>query len=195
MENRDLQAWLLLHDKGAEVKVWVECEGDELASPNMATVTADELFDWEDQFDEIAVGDDSFSDMFSFTDNILDELESRLQLNPDFVAEIEAMEREDFVPVELNYNCTFRAKINNYHTSRTIREMHDAEQGIITCVKHKLGDLDVKIHNGILIIKQRNNISCSTSIIADILHIDAKKINDKNANLLEGIWAIDLKEV
>ena len=195
MENIDLRTWLLLYDDHAEVKCWVECEGDEVASPNMATVTKDELFEWEDQLNEIVAGDDSFLDIFMFTDHILDELESRLQLNPNFVAEIESMEHEDFVPVELNYNCTFHSKIDAYHTARTIRELHDAENGIITCVKHKLGDLDVSIRNGILIIKQRNNISCSTSIITDILHVNAKKINDKNANLSEGIWAIDLKEI
>lgn len=193
MKNEDLQVWLSLHDKESEVHVWIECEGDELSSPNMAVVTKEELFKLEDDFDEIAAGDDSFSDIFEFTDNMLDELESRLQLAPGFIAEMESIDQDDFVPLELHYECTFSDKINNYHTARTIRDLHEAERGIITCVKHKLGDLDVRIYNGTLIIKQVNNISCSTSIISEILNISAKKINDKNWE--EGIWSIELKEV
>lgn len=193
MENIDLQTWLALHDKKSEVKVWVRCEGEELSSPNMAVVTKDELFEWEDQFDDIAAGDDSFSDIFNFTDNILDELESRLQLAPEFIKEMESIDREEFVPLNLKYDCVFQDKMNDYHTARTIRDLHEAERGIIVCVKHKLGDVDVNIHDGILIIKQKDNVSCSTSIISDILRINAKLINDRN--WLQGVWSVDLKEV
>ena len=46
MENRDLKAWLNLHDNGAEVKCYVKIGDEEIASPNMATVLRDEIFAW-----------------------------------------------------------------------------------------------------------------------------------------------------
>lgn len=196
MENRDLQAFLLTFDKDVEVKVWIQIDGEELSEPNMATFTMDEIFEWQDKLDELSLSDDNFLDIFNFADDLLDTLESRLQLAPDFIEELRRIEEDscpdDWVPVNLpGFN--FLECVEDFHTARTMRDLNDAKYHIILAVKDRLGNLKVDIRNDVLFIQQQHNISCSTSIISDLLSIDAKKINDNQWE--EGIWSIDLKEI
>ena len=60
-------------------------------------------------------------------------------------------------------------------------------------VEGKIQGVKVRVHNSSLFIERQDNASCSTSIIADILGIDSKRINDKQ--WLDGVWIIDLKEL
>ena len=57
---------------------------EELSDPNMAVATIDEIFEWQDELDKLSLDDDDFLTIFEFTDNLLDTLESRLQLSHSY---------------------------------------------------------------------------------------------------------------
>ena len=100
MENKDLKTWLSLHDNDAEVKCYVKIGDEEIASPNMATILRDEIFAWQDRLDDVDYVSDNEQNMinlFELIDEFLDELESRLQLSPEFIKEMEAGDYSDFV--------------------------------------------------------------------------------------------------
>lgn len=200
MINRDLQDFLKSFDDNEQVDVWVKIGDKELSEPNMATITLDEIFDLQDDLDEISLDGDNFLQIFEFTDNLLNELESRLQLSENFINEMDEVrrklqsgDRSDFVKVDVDLSFNFRDCLNDYHVARTMRDLDIAQKNIKLCVKHFLGDVDVDIRNDILFIKQRDNISCSISIISDLLGIPSGYINDKQWQ--DGVWSIDLKEV
>ena len=97
MENRDLKAWLNLHNNDEEVKCWVKIGDDELSNPNMATVPRDEIFEWQDKLDDIDYVDDNEENMlqlFYFIDGILDELESRLQVSHELIKQLEEIHKK-----------------------------------------------------------------------------------------------------
>lgn len=201
MNNNDLQIFLKSFKNDAPVKVWIQIGDEELSDPNMAVATIDEIFEWQDELDKLSLDDDDFLTIFEFTDNLLDILESRLQLSPSFIeemrqieAKIESGDTSDFVTIDLDdFDYDFYECLQQYHTARTMRDFANAKTNIILCVKHYLGDLKVDIHNDILFIQRQNNLSCSTSIIADLLCVPTRVINDSQWD--KGIWSINLKKV
>lgn len=196
MNNHDLQVFLQQFSDDAVVEVWVKVNDEELSSPNMATITRDEIFDYQDKLDELMLDDDNFLNIFHFVDDLLDELESRLQLAPGFIEEMRSIIEDDsieLVPLDLDGIWSFDELINRFHTARTIRDLYDVQEHIRIYVEGKIQGVKVRVHNSSLFIERQDNASCSTSIIADILGIDSKRINDKQ--WLDGVWIIDLKEL
>lgn len=201
MENRDLQAWLNLHDKDAEVECWVKIGDEELSHPNMATVPRDEIFEWQDQLDDtdyVDSNEENMRKLFEFIDEVLDELESRLQLNPEFIQEMEEMHKKieagdtsDFVTVELP-EISFWDRVDDFVKAKKIREYIDASNFILLYVKDKLPDLNIYIEGSYLYIVGKDNKSISTSIIAELLNIEAKDIDDRQWE--QQIYKIKLEE-
>lgn len=203
MENRDLKAWLNLHDNGAEVKCYVKIGDEEIASPNMATVLRDEIFAWQDRLDDVDYVSDNEQNMinlFELIDEFLDELESRLQLSPEFIKEmqeieekIEAGDYSDFVKVDpKEFEISFWDRVDDFAKATKIREYVDASNGILLYAKNRLPDLDIYIEGSYLYITQKENASISTSIIAAALDIEAKDIDDRQWE--QSIYRIKLEE-
>lgn len=201
MENRDLKAWLNLYDDDAEVKCWVKIGDDELSHPNMATILRDEIFDWQDKLDDIDYvenNDKNMAELFKIADGILDELESRLQLSPEFVksleeieAKLEAGDTSDFVEFHLPER-TFWDYVNDFVDAEKIREYVESGENLLRYVTNRLPDLDIYIENSYLYITKKGNKSVSTSIIADLLNIEAKDIDDSQWE--QSIYRIKLQE-
>lgn len=203
MENRDLKAWLNLYDNDAEVKCYVKIGDEEIASPNMATVLRDEIFAWQDRLDDIDYVSDNEQNMinlFELIDEFLDELESRLQLNPEFIKEmqeieekIEAGDYSDFVEIDQKeFEISFWDRVDDFAKATKIREYVDATNSILLYAKDKLPDLNIYIEGSYLYITQKENGSISTSIIASALGIDAKDIDDRQWE--QSIYRIKLEE-
>ena len=196
MENKDLKTWLSLHDNNAEVKCYVKIGDEEIASPNMATILRDEIFAWQDRLDDVDYVSDNEQNMinlFELIDEFLDELESRLQLNPDFIKEMEAGDCSDFFeinPKEFEVSCWDR--VDNFARATKIREYVDATNSILLYAKSRLPDLNIYIEGQYLYITQKENASISTSIIAVALDIEAKDIDDRQWE--QSIYRIKLEE-
>lgn len=203
MENRDLKTWLNLHDNGAEVKCYVKIGDEEIASPNMATVLRDEIFAWQDRLDDVDYVSDNEQNMinlFELIDEFLDELESRLQLNPEFIKEIQEIEEKieagdysDFVKVDpKEFEISFWDRVDDFAKATKIREYVDATNSILLYAKNRLPDLNIYIEGPYLYITQKENASISTSIIAVALDIEAKDIDDRQWE--QSIYRIKLEE-
>ena len=203
MENRDLKAWLNLHDNDAEVKCYVKIGDEEIASPNMATILRDEIFAWQDRLDDVDYVSDNEQNMinlFELIDEFLDELESRLQLNPEFIKEmqeihekIEAGDYSDFVKIDpKEFEISFWDRVDDFAKATKIREYVDATNSILLYAKSRLPDLNIYIEGSYLYITQKENASISTSIIATALDIEAKDIDDKQWE--QSIYRIKLEE-
>ena len=196
MENKDLKEWLNLHDNDAEVKCYVKIGDEEIASPNMATVLRDEIFAWQDRLDDVDYVSDNEQNMinlFELIDEFLDELESRLQLNPDFIKEMEAGDCSDFVEIDLKeLEVSFWDRVDDFARATKIREYVDATNSILLYAKSRLPDLNIYIEGPYLYITQKENVSISTSIIAVALDIEAKDIDDRQWE--QSIYRIKLEE-
>jgi len=203
MENRDLKAWLNLHDDDAEVKCYVKIGDEEIASPNMATILRDEIFDWQDRLDDVDYVSDNEQNMinlFELIDEFLDELESRLQLNPEFVKKkqeihekIEAGDYSDFVEIDpKKFEISFWDRVDDFAKATKIREYVNASNSILLYAKNRLPDLNIYIEGPYLYITQKENASISTSIIAVALDIEAKDIDDRQWE--QSIYRIKLEE-
>ena len=203
MENRDLKAWLNLYDNDAEVKCYVKIGDEEIASPNMATVLRDEIFAWQDRLDAIDYVSDNEQNMinlFELIDEFLDELESRLQLNPEFIKGMQEIEKKievgdysDFVEIDpKEFERSFWDRVDDFTKATKIREYIDATNGILLYVKDRLPDLNTYIEGSHLYITQKKNASISTSIIAVALDIEAKDIDDRQWE--QSIYRIKLEE-
>ena len=183
MENKDLKAWLSLHDNDAEVKCYVKIGDEEISSPNMATILRDEIFAWQDRLDDVDYVSDNEQNMinlFELIDEFLDELESRLQLNPEFIKEMEAGDYSDFVEINpKEFEVSFWDRVDNFARATKIREYVDATNSILLYAKSRLPDLNIYIEGPYLYITQKENASISTSIIAVALDIEAKDIDDR----------------
>ena len=184
MENKDLKAWLGLHDNDAEVKCYVKIGDEEISSPNMATILRDEIFAWQDRLDDVDYVSDNEQNMinlFELIDEFLDELESRLQLNPEFIKEMEAGDCSDFVEIDSKeFEVSFWDRVDDFARATKIREYVDATNSILLYAKSRLPDLNIYIEGPYLYITQKENASISTSIIAVALDIEAK---DNGSNL------------
>ena len=196
MENRDLKTWLSLHDNNAEVKCYVKIGDEEIASPNMATILRDEIFAWQDRLDDVDYVSDNEQNMinlFELIDEFLDELESRLQLSPDFIKEMEAGDCSDFVEIDSKeFEVSFWDRVDDFARATKIREYVDATNSILLYAKSKLPDLNIYIEGQYLYITQKENASISTSIIAVALDIEAKDIDDRQWE--QSIYRIKLEE-
>lgn len=203
MENKDLKAWLNLHDNDAEVKCYVKIGDEEIASPNMATVLRDEIFAWQDRLDDVDYVSDNeqnIINLFELIDEFLDELESRLQLNPEFVKgmqeihkKIETGDYSDFVEIDpKEFERSFWDRVDDFAKATKIREYVDATNDILLYVKDRLPDLNIYIEGSYLYITQKKNASISTSIIAVALDIEAKDIDDRQWE--QSIYRIKLEE-
>ena len=196
MENKDLKIWLSLHDNNAEVKCYVKIGDEEIASPNMATILRDEIFAWQDRLDDVDYVSDNEQNMinlFELIDEFLDELESRLQLNPEFIKEMEAGDYSDFVEIDSKeFEVSFWDRVDNFARATKIREYVDATNSILLYAKSRLPDLNIYIEGPYLYITQKENVSISTSIIAAALDIEAKDIDDRQWE--QSIYRIKLEE-
>lgn len=196
MENKDLKTWLSLHDNNAEVKCYVKIGDEEIASPNMATILRDEIFAWQDRLDDVDYVSDNEQNMinlFELIDEFLDELESRLQLNPEFIKEMEAGDCSDFVEIDLKeLEVSFWDRVDDFARATKIREYVDATNSILLYAKSRLPDLNIYIEGPYLYITQKENASISTSIIAVALDIEAKDIDDRQWE--QSIYRIKLEE-
>lgn len=188
MKNRDLQKWLNTYDENEKVECWVKIGDDELSHPNMATVPRDEIFEWQDKLDDIDYVDNNEENMlqlFNFIDGILDELESRLQVSPELIkelqemdAKIEAGDMSDFVKVDCPER-SFWDLANDFVHAEKITDYVESSQRILFYVKDKLPELDSYIEGSYLYIIKKNDASISTSIIAYALGIETTDIDDK----------------
>ena len=203
MKNEDLKAWLNLHNNDEEVECWVKIGDDELSHPNMATVPRDEIFEWQDKLDDIDYIDDNEENMlqlFNFIDGILDELENRLQINPELIKQLEEVDKKieagdlsDFVELDpKEFEISFWDRVDDFAKATKIREYVDASNGILLHVKDRLPNLDIYIEGSYLYIVQKENASVSTSIIAAALDIEAKDIDDRQWE--QSIYRIKLEE-
>lgn len=196
MENKDLKTWLSLHDNNAEVKCYVKIGDEEIASPNMATILRDEIFAWQDRLDDVDYVSDNEQNMinlFELIDEFLDELESRLQLNPEFIKEMEAGDCSGFVEIDLKeLEVSFWDRVDDFARATKIREYVDATNSILLYAKSRLPDLNIYIEGPYLYITQKENASISTSIIAVALDIEAKDIDDRQWE--QSIYRIKLEE-
>ena len=196
MENKDLKAWLGLHDNDAEVKCYVKIGDEEIASPNMAIVLRDEIFALQDRLDDVDYVSDNEQNMiklFELIEEFLDELESRLQLNPEFIKEMEAGDYSDFVEIDSKeFEVSFWDRVDDFARATKIREYVDATNSILLYAKSRLPDLNIYIERQYLYITQKENASISTSIIAVALDIEAKDIDDRQWE--QSIYRIKLEE-
>ena len=200
MKNEELKEFLDKFDNNEDVECWVKIGATELSHPNMAMVLRDGIFEWEDQLDDIDYVDDveeNIFKLFDFIDDILDELESRLQINPELIKELSELEKKvesgdmsDFVKVDLS-EFSFQERAEDFANAKKIREYMESSESILRYVNERLPDLESYIEGSLLFICQKNNASISTSIIAAALQIEATNINDSRAHL--GIYSINLK--
>lgn len=201
MNNKALQKWLKSHDANAQVKCWVQIGDKELASPNMATILRDEIFEYQDKLDDIDYiegGEENMRQLFALVDELLDELESRLQVNPELIEELESVQEKidngdtsDFVELELP-EITFWDRVNSFAKATKIRDYVESGDALLTYVREKLPNLHSYIEGPYLFITQKDNASISTSIISCALDIEAKDINDSQWH--NGIYCIKLEE-
>lgn len=200
MKNEELKEFLDKFDNNEDVECWVKIGDTELSYPNMAMVLRDEIFKWEDQLDDIDYVDDveeNIFKLFDFIDDILDELESRLQINPELIKELSELEKKvesgdmsDFVEIDLP-EFSFQERAEDFANAKKIREYMESSESILRYVNERLPDLESYIEGSSLFICQKDNASISTSIIAAALQIEATNINDSRAHL--GIYSINLK--
>ena len=169
---------------------------EEIASPNMATILRDEIFAWQDRLDDVDYVSDNEQNMinlFELIDEFLDELESRLQLSPEFIKEMEAGDYSDFVEIDSKeFEVSFWDRVDDFARATKIREYVDATNSILLYAKSKLPDLNIYIEGQYLYITQKENASISTSIIAVALDIEAKDIDDRQWE--QSIYRIKLEE-
>lgn len=188
MRAEVVKKWLRAFDDDEEIECWIKVGDKEFAHPNMATILRDEIFDYQDQLDDIDYvdnNDENMRNLFSLIDGILDELESRLQVNPELIEELNKIEKKidsgdysDFVSVELPEQGFWERAID-FRNATKIREYIESSESILRYVKRKLPNLNIYIQGPYLYITGKNNASISTSIIANILDINAKDIDDR----------------
>ena len=161
---------------------------------NAGYALRDEIFKWQDKLDDMEYSEDGMMQLYLLTEDILDTLESRLDLSDEFIAEMKAIDHEiesgdmsDFIEVELPKR-SFFDYVNDYADATKIGDVVQASSLLLHYVNDHICDVDTYISHNRLYIKQKDNTSLSTSIIADLLGIKAKDIDDRNSFELE--WSI-----
>jgi len=161
---------------------------------NAGYALRDEIFDWQDKLDDLDYSEEGLTELYLLTENILDTLESRLDLSEEFIEEMKAIRQDidsgdmsDFVKVELPEK-SFFDYVNDYANAKKIGDVVQASSLLLYYVKDHISGVDAYISHNRLYIKQKDDTSLSTSIIADLLDIKAKDIDDRNTFELE--WSI-----
>lgn len=156
----------------------------------------DEIFKWQDELDDLEYSNEGLVQLYLLTEDILDTLESRLDLNPKFVKKmeeihqkIEAGDTSDFVEVQLPKK-SFFDYVNDYADAEKIGDVIQASTLLICYVKEHINDVDCYIEDNKLWIKPLDNKSLSTSIISELLGIKAINIDDSQQKDLA--WCIPL---
>ena len=198
MQIKDLKSWLERYNDNDEVQCWIKIGEYELSEPNMATMTVKEIFDFEDKINSLDYDRNNKSNnmtkLFLLCNELLDELEGRLQLDPEFIKEMEEMHEKiekgdtsDFVEVEIP-EFTLWDKINDLYEAQTIEEYVESSERVITHITDKINNIDCYIDDSNVFLEPIDNASLSTSIIADLLDIEARDIDDRMKD--NRIWKI-----
>ena len=191
MNVKELKDWLCQYKDEDEIRVYVEVDGVAVLShPNMGFLLKDEIFGYQDQLDQIDYSDNAVFETFLLAEDVLDTLESRLEVSSDFIQSLEkAIEENDFVPVELPEK-SFFVMVNDYVGAKKIGDIIQECNLLIYYVKDRISDVDVEIQDNQLYIKAKDNISLSTSIISELLGIEANNIDDMYC--FNNVWSIHL---
>ena len=190
MNVKELKEWLCQYKDEDEIRVYVEVDGVAVLShPNMGFLLKDEIFGYQDQLDQIDYSDNAVFETFLLAEDVLDTLESRLEISSDFVEKIKNFEMEDSVRVELPKK-SFFDMVNDYVSAKKIGEIVTASNMLIYYVQSKISDVDVEIQDNKLYIKAKDNVSLSTSIISELLGIKANNIDDMYD--FNNVWNIHL---
>lgn len=194
MKVKELKTKLNEFDDEKEIKFWIETDQGVMASPNMAPVEIDELFDWYDTLDTIDYNQkepyESITELYDFINDVLGEMENKLELDPDFVNELKEAKNEEFISVKIRQP-SFWEYVQELKTIDTIEDIMYTYKPLLRFVSEKLPDTEVWIKNNKLYIKQKNNISLSSDIISQLLNINIRYINDKYWK--DGIYSIILE--
>jgi len=198
MKIKHIKEYLDNYDDEDNAKFWINVDGHMYSSPNMATITSDELFKLEDRLSSFRCSSKPVSNdtttIFNFCWDMLDTLESKLLLDPEFVAEMENMrekgELDDFVEWKMP-DISLWDKINFLSEAETIQDYIDASNMVLSHMQ-KIKNAYCYLTNTNIVIKPIGNTSMSTSIIADTLGIDAKEIDDRY--WFSAVWKIPIKK-
>ena len=198
MQIKDLKSWLERYNDNDEVQCWIKIGEYELSEPNMATMTVKEIFDFEDKINSLDYDRNNKSNnmtkLFLLCNEMLDKLEDRLQLDPEFIKEMEEMHEKiekgdtsDFVEVHIP-EFTLWDKINDLYEAQTIEEYVESSERVISYITDKINNVDCYIDDSNVFLEPIDNASLSTSIIADLLDIEARDIDDRMKD--NRIWKI-----
>lgn len=194
MKVKELKTKLNELDDEKEIKFWLETDQGVMASPNMAPVEIDELFDWYDALDDMDYNCkepyESVIELYNFIDDVLGDMENKLELNPDFVNELKKAENEESISVKIRQP-SFWKYVQEFKTIDTIEDIMYTYKPLLRFVTEKLPNTAVWIKNNKLYIKQKNNISLSSDIISQLLNINTRHINDKYWK--DGVYSIILE--
>lgn len=198
MKIKDIKEYLDNYDDEDDVKFWINIEGNIYSSPNMATITSDELFKLEDKLSSFKCSSKPVSNdtttVFNFCWDILDTMENKLQLDPEFVAEMENMrengELDDFVELKIP-ELSLWDKINFLSEAETIEDYIDASNMVLSHMQ-KIKNAYCYLTSTNVVIRPIDNASMSTSIIADILGIDTRDIDDRY--WFKAVWKIPIQK-
>lgn len=190
MNKKEIKKWLDEKvNEEDEVMILAEVDNGSLRDPNMGYATIEEVFAWQDQLDSIEYSNEGLTELYLLTEDVLDTLESRFELSPEFVRSLENVENGDFVKVNLPERSFFDL-INDYCDATKIGDVLTSCSLLIHYVKNHISDVECDIYDGQLFIKPIDNTSLSTSIISELLGIKASNIDDKEA--FKNLWSIHL---
>lgn len=190
MNVKELKDWLSQYKDEDEIRVYVEVDGVAVLShPNMGFLLRDEIFGYQDQLDQIDYSDNAVFETFLLAEDVLDTLESRLEISSDFIQGLKRISEEEFVKVDLPEKSFFDL-VNDYVNAKKIGEIISTSEILIHYVLSRINDVKCQIHNNKLYICTIGNASISTSIISELLDIKATNIDDSQS--MDGIWSIHL---
>jgi len=190
MNREEIIKWLNGIENDEVEIVYLNDGKESCIAPNMGYALRDEIFEWQDQLDDIDYSEEGFSKLYLLVEDVLDSLENRMVFDDAFLSEInQKAETNDYVKVSLPER-TFFDLVNLYTEAKKIGEVVSACNLLINYVQTRISDIDCNISDGRLWIKKKNNVSLSTSIIAQLLNIDSSNIDDSSWD--QGIWSIHL---
>ena len=189
MKTKEIKKWLQDIDDDEDNLVYIQTKEKNLISPNMGYALIDEIFAWQDKLDDIEYSNQGLIDLYFLTEEILSELESRLEIDSDLIDKIEKISEKEYVKLDIP-DQSFFDYVNNYAKAKKVGEVVQSCALLIYYVQRRLPYAQCDIHNDRLWIKRKDNSSCSTSIISNALQIKASNIDDKDWE--EGVWSIQL---
>lgn len=195
MNVGEIKEWLKQFDDEKKIKCWIDIEDEYVfSSPNMVPISKEELFNWEDDFSELEYDKrnswNSLVKMYDFIESFFMALENKLELNPEFIKSLENIEKEESVKIPIKES-KFWELVEHCNLAETIDEVIVMYTPVLRYINEKISDADNWIDGNKIYIKQKNNTSLSTSIIAVLLGIDTKNIDDSMS--MRGVWSITLE--